>query len=85
MYKSVIIRLALEKYIKDLDWEDFIVVDTSFEELKYAFTKDCPEGIKNDFLKIANQMLEVINGSEIVSNSEGSITTLTRRKNLWNK
>jgi len=56
MYKATVVALALECFLKKMNWWQYIRVTDSFDVLSYAFTEDCPPEAKKEFLKIINRL-----------------------------
>jgi hypothetical protein len=86
MYKATVVALALECFLKKMNWWQYIRVTDSFDVLSYAFTEDCPPEAKKEFLVRLTQMEKSVkNKQDKVYRSESPMNAVTRDTTLWEK
>jgi len=80
--KSVIAAMALERYCSYC--KQYVAFKTKFGWVEYAFTKDCPESIKNDVKETIEHVVKEL-GLPEATFFESRMDVVTRDQSMWDK
>jgi hypothetical protein len=89
MNKATVVELAFTAVMQKLSFTEFVQTTVKFDDVLYAFTKDCTDAVKKIALGYLMDIVASLNdglpNSEKVNFYERSITTVTRKKRFWTK
>ena len=89
MNKATVIELAFNKVMDKLDFSEFVKTTVKFDDVLYAFTKDCPLAVQKIALDYLLTITSAVNAglqnSEKAEFYERPMGSVTRERRFWTK
>jgi hypothetical protein len=80
--KDLIANLAITKYAEKIQATDYFQTCVTMGYINYAFTKDCPQQLRNDLTETMEAVEKVIG---VCVFYEAIMEVITRNEIFWNK